>query len=194
METTLIFATHNQHKVEEMKVLIPPFIKVLSLNEIGFNQEIPEPFLTLEENASVKSKTIFEGIQNNCFSEDSGLFIESLHGEPGVLSARYALGDDRFKSNIEKVLYLMQSSENRSAYFKTVISLIWEKKEYFFSGICHGKIAISPQGNAGFGYDPIFIPDGSNLTFAEMNLENKNVFSHRKKAVDNFLYFLKPII
>ena len=194
METTLIFATHNQHKVEEMKVLIPPFIKVLSLNEIGFNQEIPEPFLTLEENASVKSKTIFEGIQNNCFSEDSGLFIESLHGEPGVLSARYALGDNRFKSNIEKVLYLMQSSENRSAYFKTVISLIWEKKEYYFEGTCHGKIAISPQGNAGFGYDPIFIPDGSNLTFAEMNLENKNVFSHRKKAVDNFLYFLKPII
>ncbi|MCX8481240.1 MAG: RdgB/HAM1 family non-canonical purine NTP pyrophosphatase [Sediminibacterium sp.] len=187
----LIFATNNQHKVIEIKSVIHPSIQIISLQEAGINIEIPEPYNTLQENASTKSNTIFKLTNKNCFSEDTGLFIESLQNKPGVKSARFAVDEPAYKSNNHKVLTLMEGMQNRKAYFKTVISLIWFEKEYFFEGICRGFMHTKELGNKGFGYDAIFIPDGSNITFAEMDLFEKNKYSHRQKAVQLFIQFLK---
>ena len=186
----LIFATNNPHKVIEIKSVINLCIQILSLQEAGINIEIPEPHDTLQENAATKSNTIFKLTKKNCFSEDTGLFIESLQNQPGVKSARFAVDEPAYKSNNHKVLSLMQGMQHRNAYFKTVISLIWNEKEYFFEGICRGIIHTQEQGDKGFGYDSIFIPDGSNLTFAEMELLQKNKYSHRQKAVQLFIQFL----
>jgi XTP/dITP diphosphohydrolase len=189
----LIFATKNQHKIEEIKVFAGRSIEVLSLRDAGINIDIPEPHETLEENASEKSWTIYHLTQENCFSEDTGLEIEALGGEPGVKSARYAGEEKSFQKNIEKVLEKLNPFENRNARFRAVISLIIEGKEYLFEGICPGKISEKQQGESGFGYDPVFIPDGSNKSFAEMTIEEKNQFNHRAKAAEKMVAFLQNL-
>ena len=189
--STLIFATNNQHKVDEIKHIIGNQYHVLSLAEADIIADIPEPYETLEENASGKSKFIHNLIGQNCFSEDTGLEVEILNGEPGVKSARYA-GDERsFSANIEKLLYNMQGKANRSAQFRTVISLILNNEEHLFEGICKGVITEEPHGESGFGYDPVFIPHGSDKTFAEMTMDEKSKYSHRRKATDKLIRFLK---
>lgn len=187
----LIFATNNQNKVNELNSILNGLIEVKSLKEAGIEIEIPEPHNTLEENAKEKSTTIFNITNKNCFSEDTGLEIDALNGEPGVKSARYAEDESAYKNNIEKVLNKMDGFQIRSAQFKTIISLILEEKEYQFEGICKGQITASEIGTNGFGYDSIFIPEGSDKTFAEMPLDEKNKFSHRKKAVAQLITFLK---
>ena len=191
--TTLIFATNNEHKVSEIQSLLPKDINVITLQQAGINIDIPEPFDTLQENANTKAKTIFEITQQNCFSEDTGLEIDALNGAPGVHSARYAGEDRNFNANIEKVLSNLKNTENRSAQFRTVICLIWEQKEYYFEGICRGHIAEQNSGTAGFGYDPIFIPEGATKSFATMTMDEKNTYSHRQKAVTQLFTFLQSI-
>lgn len=191
MQTTLIFATNNQHKVDEIRSVIGNRFTVITLKEAGIDIDIPEPHDSLHENASEKSNTIFRITHQNCFSEDTGLEVEALNGEPGVKSARYAGEDKDFNANIQKLLQKLDGSTNREAQFRTVISLILNEKEHLFEGICKGTIIHEKRGSSGFGYDPVFIPEGSEKTFAEMSLEEKNVFSHRRKATDLLLAFLK---
>jgi XTP/dITP diphosphohydrolase len=187
---SIIFATNNQHKVEEVRAVLGRRFNILTLKDAGIEIDIPEPHDTLEANATEKSKTIFNITNKNCFSEDTGLEVEALNGEPGVKSARYA-GDDRsFDDNIDKLLINLKSANNKTARFRTVISLILDGKEYFFEGICPGKIINERKGNNGFGYDPVFVPTGSNKTFAEMDMIEKNKFSHRKKAMEKLITFL----
>lgn len=186
----IIFATNNANKVKEIKAVTGDALQILSLEEAGINIDIPEPHDTLEANASEKSAVIHSLTQKNCFSEDTGLEVEALNGEPGVKSARYA-GDARdFQANINLLLHKLVDKENKSAQFRTVISLIWNSKEYLFEGICKGQITADQRGNQGFGYDPIFIPDGAEKCFAEMSMDEKNEFSHRKKAMNQLLDFL----
>lgn len=186
----LIFATNNQHKVEEIRAVIGEKFKLLTLQEAGIDIEIPEPYDTLEANASEKSQTIYRLTGTNCFSEDTGLEVTALNGEPGVKSARYA-GDERsFDQNIDKLLANLAGKEDRSARFRTVVSLIIDEKETLFEGICEGTVIKERRGGRGFGYDPVFIPLGSTKTFAEMSLEEKNLFSHRKKATEKLVAFL----
>lgn len=188
---TLIFATNNQHKVDEIRSVLQGNFDILSLKEAGIDIDIPEPHATLEANATEKSRTIFKLTHKNCFSEDTGLEVAALNGEPGVKSARYAGDDRRFEDNIDKLLFHLKGITNRKAQFRTILSLILEDKEYLFEGICMGSIITTRIGDKGFGYDPIFIPDGSEKTFAEMDMEEKNKFSHRKKAMEKLLSFLK---
>lgn len=187
----LIFATNNQHKVDELKANAGNDIEIITLKDAGIEIDIPEPFDTLEENASEKSRVIFELTGQNCFSEDTGLEIEALNGEPGVKSARYAGEERSFEANINKVLKKLSGQANRKARFRAVISLLFEGKETLFEGICPGIIIDHVKGNQGFGYDPIFIPDGSNKTFAEMSIDEKNKFNHRAKAATKLVAFLQ---
>ena len=186
---TIIFATNNQNKVEEVRAVLGNNFNIITLKEAGIDIDIPEPYDTLEANATEKSKTIFNITNQNCFSEDTGLEVEALNGEPGVKSARYAVDDRSFADNIDKLLFNLKTAANRSAQFRTVISLILDGKEYFFEGICPGKIIEERKGNHGFGYDPVFVPDGSDKTFAEMDMAEKNKFSHRKKAMEKLIIF-----
>ncbi len=187
----LIFATNNKHKVEELQAAIGKEIEIITLQEAGIDIDIPEPHDTLEANASEKSGTIFKLTHTNCFSEDTGLEVAALNGEPGVKSARYAGDGKSFEKNIDKLLEKLGNSPNRDARFRTVISLIIDGKEYLFEGICEGKIEMSRRGNMGFGYDPVFTPEGSTKTFAEMTMEEKGWFSHRRRAGDKLVAFLK---
>jgi len=188
---TLIFATNNQHKVDEVRQVLGSLFDIITLKEAGIDIDIPEPHETLDANATEKSTTIFNLTQQNCFSEDTGLEVDYLNGEPGVKSARYA-GDERsFKANIEKLLHKMEDAGNRTARFRTIISLMMDKTEYQFEGICEGTIILKERGNEGFGYDPVFIPEGAHLTFAEMSIREKGEFSHRKKAMDKLISFLQ---
>lgn len=187
---TLVFATNNQHKVEEIQSLVGNDFKIIPLKEAGIDIDIPEPYDTLKENAATKARTIHQLTNQNCFSEDTGLEIDFLNGAPGVKSARYAGADRDFQANIDKVLQELNHSTQRGAQFRTVICLIWENKEYYFEGICKGHITSQMQGEKGFGYDPIFIPNGSTKSFAEMSMEEKNNFSHRQKAVTQLFSFL----
>jgi XTP/dITP diphosphohydrolase len=189
----LIFATNNQHKTEEIRSVVKNDFEIMTLAEAGINIDIPEPYNTLEENASAKSKTIYELTHTNCFSEDTGLEVVALNGEPGVKSARYAGNDRSFDANIEKLLINLADKANRNARFRTVISLILDGKETLFEGICEGRIIDERKGKKGFGYDPVFIPNGSYKTFAEMNIEEKNKFSHRKKATEKLVAFLNNL-
>ena len=189
----LIFATNNSHKVKEIKSVVDSSIHIISLAEAGINIDIPEPHNSLLANAREKSSVIHQLTKQNCFSEDTGLEVDALDGDPGVNSARYA-GDSRdFRKNIDLLLYNLAGKTNRSAQFRTVVSLIWDEKEYFFEGICIGQITETENGQEGFGYDPIFIPDGSTKTFAAMSMEEKNNYSHRKKAIVQLVTFLKNI-
>jgi XTP/dITP diphosphohydrolase len=188
---TLIFATNNAHKIAEIQSLVGPDFSIIDMKSAGIDIDIPEPHHTLNENALEKAQTIFNITKTNCFSEDTGLEIEALNGAPGVKSARYAGEDRNFQANIDKVLDQLKNVENRKAQFRTVICLIWEGQTYYFEGICKGHISISMQGEKGFGYDPIFVPEGSKKSFAEMNMEEKNRFSHRQKAVSQLFEFLR---
>ena len=190
MLTTLIFATNNQHKVDEIRTVVGSSFHIITLNEAGIDIDIPEPHDTLEENAREKSKVIHQLTNQNCFSEDTGLEVGYLHGEPGVHSARYAGEERNFQANIDKLLANMQQAPNRKAHFKTIICLVLHNKEYLFEGICEGEIIKEQKGISGFGYDPVFVPTGSNKTFAEMTVEEKNAYSHRRKATDKLLAFL----
>ncbi|MCW3080476.1 RdgB/HAM1 family non-canonical purine NTP pyrophosphatase [Segetibacter sp.] len=189
----IIFATNNQNKVEEIRSIIEDFFEVISLKEAGINIDIPEPHATLEENASEKSKTIHAVTGENCFSEDTGLEVEALNGEPGVKSARYAGEGKSANDNLQKLLHALKGAENRKARFRTVISLIINNSEELFEGICEGEITEVAKGHLGFGYDSIFIPDGANKTFAEMVLAEKNQYSHRKKATMKLASFLSTV-
>ena len=189
----LIFATNNQNKIAEIKSALADGLEIITLKEAGIDIDIPEPHNTLEANATEKSTVIHKLTNTNCFSEDTGLEVAALHGEPGVRSARYAGDDADNKKNIALLLQNMQGVENRIAQFKTVISLILNDKEHQFVGICTGKIITEQIGDKGFGYDSIFIPDGDTRTFAEMNMEEKNKYSHRKKALEKLIAFLNKI-
>lgn len=190
MNTSLIFATNNPQKVLEIRSVTNELFTIITLKEAGIDIDIPEPHDTLEANATEKSQTIHRLTGQNCFSEDTGLEVEALSGEPGVKSARYA-GDGRnFQENIDKLLHNMKGIANRKARFRTVVSLLLDDKEHLFDGVCEGQITEEQKGVQGFGYDPVFIPDGAGLTFAEMSMEEKNKYSHRKKAIAKLIHFL----
>lgn len=186
----LILATNNKHKIEEIRSVVKEDIQILTLQEAGIVIDIPEPHSTLEANAGEKSRTIYDLTGTNCFGEDTGLEVESLNGEPGVKSARYAGDEKSFEKNIEKLLNNLNGIANKKARFRTVISLIIEGNETLFEGVCDGTITGKPRGVNGFGYDPVFIPSGTDQTFAEMSIEEKNKYSHRKKATDKMVSFL----
>lgn len=188
---SLIFATNNAHKIDEIRFVLKKHFEIIGLKEAGIHIDIPEPHDTLEQNAKEKSQTIHQLTGKNCFSEDTGLEVFVLNGEPGVRSARYAGDIANFEENIDKLLNKMVSVENRQARFKTIISLIINNNEYRFEGICEGIITAERKGNSGFGYDPVFIPDGAEKTFAEMTLEEKNIYSHRRKATEKLIQFLQ---
>ncbi len=191
MMKNLIFATNNDHKVAEIRSSLRSLFQVVSLKEAGINIDIEEPYDTLEENAREKSSTIHRLTQQDCFSEDTGLFVDALNGEPGVKSARYAGEPSNNKANIEKLLHNLDLHTNRTARFKTIISLVMHEKEYLFEGICEGSITHKSIGSSGFGYDAIFIPADSSKSFGEMSMEEKNQYSHRKKALVKLITFLR---
>ena len=186
----LVFATNNAHKLTEVQAAVAGKIKLLSLNDILCHDDIAETGLTFKENASIKSNFIHNKYKINCFADDSGLEIDALNGEPGVYSARYAGEHGNHAANNSKVLKRLEGVTNRKARFITIISLIWDGKEYFFEGTVDGTIRTELSGNDGFGYDPIFTPDGYDITFAEMNLAEKNAISHRGRAVEKLINFL----
>ena len=188
----LIFATHNPHKLKEMQLAIGSEMEIISLEEAGIRQEIPEPFDTLKENALVKAETIHRiSGGENCFSEDTGLEVDALGGQPGVHSARYAGEPVSPANNIQKLLRALGDSQERQARFITVICLILRGKTYFFEGRCEGQILRNTNGVLGFGYDPVFLPEGATKSFAQMDPDEKNTYSHRRKAADELIRFLK---
>jgi XTP/dITP diphosphohydrolase len=189
----LIFATHNKNKLKEVKSLMPSSIELLSLDEISFNDEIEETADTIEGNALLKAKTIFEKTGINCFADDSGLLVEALNGAPGVYSARFAGDQKNDQDNMQKLLFELSNKSNRNAHFKTAMALIIDGKEYLFEGKIEGKIITEKLGTNGFGYDPLFIPNGYNETFAQLDSEIKNNISHRARALQKMLEFLKTI-
>ncbi|HRG17498.1 MAG TPA: non-canonical purine NTP diphosphatase [Flavobacterium lutivivi] len=187
----LVFASSNNHKINEIKKLLPENIELLGLNDIQCFDEIPETAETIEGNAILKADYIKNNYGLNCFADDSGLEIEALNGQPGVYSARYAGEPKDDNKNIDKVLLNLHNQTNRKANFKTVICLNLNDKQYLFTGIVNGSIINAKKGDNGFGYDPIFVPDGYDKTFAQMTFEEKNQISHRAKAVMQMIDFLK---
>ena len=185
----LIFATHNNNKVKEVTKMLPSYLSMKSLTDINFFDEIEETGTTFEKNAQLKAKTIFDKTGKNIFADDSGLVIEALDGAPGVYSARYA-GTGKDEDNIAKALKELEGKTNRKAYFISIFCLILDGKEYFFEGRMNGTITTEIMGDNGFGYDPIFIPDGFSKSFAQMSPEEKNAISHRGKAVEKLNDFL----
>jgi XTP/dITP diphosphohydrolase len=186
----LVFATNNAHKLEEVAAKIEGQIKLLSLNDINCTDDIAETGETFRENASIKSHYIYNKYKLDCFGDDSGLEIDALNGEPGVYSARYAGEHGNHDANINKVLASLRNVTDRKARFCTVISLIWNGDEHFFDGAIEGAIRHERSGSEGFGYDPIFQPDGYDVTFAEMSLDEKNKISHRAIAMEKLVRFL----
>ncbi len=186
----LVFATNNENKIKEIKSALGNEFEILSLKDINCLEELPETQETLAGNALQKAKYVSENYGVNCFADDTGLIIEALNGEPGVYSARYAGEDRSATKNMEKVLDKLQKSKNRSAYFETSIALIINKEEFLFSGVAKGEITKELSGKDGFGYDPIFKPNGYNKTFAELSIEEKNTISHRGKAFKKMCAFL----
>lgn len=187
---TLVFASNNEHKIREINSLLGESFKLLSLHDINIIEDIPEQEPLIEGNALAKARYVFNATGLNVFADDTGLEISALNGQPGVHSARFAGEDKNSSANIEKVLLMLGNKENREARFRTVIALILDKKEYLFEGTVNGKIIFSKRGSEGFGYDPIFIPEGKNSTFAEMDLEEKNSVSHRARAFEKLKEFL----
>ncbi|WP_069660185.1 RdgB/HAM1 family non-canonical purine NTP pyrophosphatase [Arcticibacter eurypsychrophilus] len=187
---TLVFATNNQHKLEEVQALIGDKFLLKTLNEIGCLEEIPETGHTFIENASQKSHFIFNNFKTDCFSDDSGLEVDALNGDPGVYSARYSGLRDP-ETNLQLVLEKMKTMENRNSRFKCVISLLINGQEHIFEGSAEGTITQVRSGTAGFGYDGIFQPEGYDMTFADMTSAQKNGISHRAKAVEKLVAFLK---
>jgi len=189
----IIFATNNQHKVDEIKSILPPSIDVITLKEAGIDIDIPEPFGTLEENAREKSEIIYKLTKTNCFAEDTGLEVKVLNNEPGVKSARYAGEERNFDMNVTKLLDKLKNNTDRVARFRTVICVTLNGKHNIFDGECKGDIITERRGNGGFGYDCIFVPEGASKTFAEMSLPEKNIYSHRKKATQKLISYLKTL-
>ncbi len=188
-----VFATNNQHKLKELQSILGERIRLLSLKDIGCEEDIPEEQATLEGNARQKSFYVYEKYGYSCFADDTGLEIEALNGEPGVYSARYAGAEKNPGANMDKVLKKLANETNRKAHFRTVVSLVINGEEKQFDGIVEGKILTEKRGNGGFGYDPVFQPDGFNLTFAEMNLNEKNSVSHRGRAVEKLVKYLQTL-
>jgi XTP/dITP diphosphohydrolase len=187
----LIFASGNRHKAEEIEAALPTGFRIMIMKEAGITEDIPEPFDTLEENSKHKADFLYNRLQQDCFAEDTGLEVEALNGEPGVKSARYAGEGRDFDANIDKLLTNLQGSTNRRARFRTIFSLIRNGELFQFEGICNGTILENRAGTGGFGYDPVFLPDGSDKAFGEMTMEEKNKYSHRKKGLDLMIQFLK---
>jgi XTP/dITP diphosphohydrolase len=187
----LVFASHNRHKTKEINELLSGVYRVLSLDECGITDEIEETGATLDENALLKARYVFDRIHKNCFADDTGLEVESLNGRPGVYSARYAGPQKNSSDNIGLLLKELEGHANRKARFRTVVALILNGKEYLFEGVVEGSIALACAGEEGFGYDPVFIPDGSNRTFAQMSSAEKNAISHRARAVELLVGFLR---
>lgn len=188
---TLIFATNNKHKLEEVRNVLDGLVEVQSLKEINLAGDIPETADTLEGNAAQKAEWIFERTGKDCFADDTGLEVEALDGAPGVYSARYAGENCSFVDNVNKLLAAMDGKTNRKARFRTVICLIENGEKHFFEGIVNGVITDGGSGDMGFGYDPIFLPDGYDVTFAEMPLDEKNKISHRGIVTRKLLEYLK---
>jgi XTP/dITP diphosphohydrolase len=186
----LIFATNNSHKVDEIRAVLPASFQIMTLKEAGIDIDIPEPHDTLQDNAREKAITIYKMTGTACFSEDTGLEVFSLNGEPGVHSARYAGEEKSFLKNTEKLLAKLEGKEDRRAQFRTVICLVVDGEEHFFEGVSKGRILAEQKGARGFGYDPVFVPEEEDRTFAELSLEEKNRFSHRRRAVDQLVLFL----
>lgn len=186
----LVFATNNLHKIKEVQIQLPETIKLLSLEEVGITEEIPETSTTIEGNALQKAQYVAQKWGYSCFADDTGLEVEGLAGAPGVHSARYAGEQKRDSDNIRKLLHNLSDSDHRQAQFKTVIALVIGENQWLFEGICPGTITREPAGNHGFGYDPIFKPTGWEITFAQMSLQEKNQISHRGKAVHKLVQFL----
>jgi len=193
MPEKLVFATHNAHKLVEIRNIIPERFELLGLNDIGCTADIPETADTLEGNADLKASFVYNNFGKDCFADDTGLEVEALNGKPGVYSARYAGEDGNAERNIKKLLSELQGQQNRKARFRTVISLIIKGKIIHFEGIVDGFIIQNRRGNAGFGYDPVFLPDGHDQTFAEMDLDLKNNISHRAKATRKLIEYLQEI-
>jgi len=189
----IVFATANKNKVNEIQQLIPSSIKLLGLTDINCTEEIPETQPTIEGNASQKAFYVYNNYHVNCFADDTGLEIEALNGRPGVLSARYAGEQKNATDNMNKILEDMQGLTNRKARFKTIISLVIDGKEIQFEGVINGTILTERHGTNGFGYDPIFAPDNSKKSFAEMELSEKNKISHRALAVNKLVEYLNKI-
>jgi len=189
----LVFATNNAHKIKELQAIMGNRIQLLSLKDIGCNEEIPEEQATLEGNASQKAFFIYNKYGYNCFADDTGLEIDALNGEPGVYSARYAGEEKSAEANMDKVLAGLLKIKNRNARFRTVISLVIDGTETQFEGVVDGKILNEKRGKSGFGYDPIFQPTGFSETFAEMKLTDKNKISHRGRAVEKLIQYLKTL-
>lgn len=187
----LVFATNNAHKLEEIRAILGGKVEILSLNDINCHADIPETADTLQGNAALKAQYIYENYGLDCFADDTGLEVEALNGAPGIYSARYAGGEGHdSEANMKKLLSEMQDKENRKARFRTVICLIEGGKEKFFEGIVNGSIIRERKGGAGFGYDPVFMPDGYSETFAEMGNDEKNKISHRARAVQKLCEYL----
>lgn len=187
----LVFATHNQNKFKEVQVLMPRHIKLLSLNMINCLDEIEETGTTLEENAQLKADFVTKNYGYNCFSDDTGLLVDALNGAPGVYTARYGGPEKDANANMNKLLDELKESKNRNAHFKTAITLNINREKYTFNGIVNGVIAHEKSGQKGFGYDPIFIPEDYDKTFAELPLNVKNKISHRGRAVQKLIAFLE---
>jgi XTP/dITP diphosphohydrolase len=187
---TLVFASNNEHKIKEINSLLGSSFKLLSLHDINITEDIPEEEPTIEGNALSKARFVYDKTGGDVFADDTGLEIKSLNGLPGVHSARFTGENKDSSANIEKVLSMLGNTEHREARFRTVIALIFKKKEYLFEGIVNGFITYVKSGTEGFGYDPIFIPDGKSSTFAEMELAEKNTVSHRARAFEKLRVFL----
>ena len=186
----LVFATHNNHKLAEVRLLLPENFRLLSLQDIGCSEEIAETGSTLQDNALIKANYVFENYHYSCFADDTGLLVDALKGEPGVHSARYAGDQKNARDNIEKLLSALRLHSNRSAQFETVIALRMEDTTELFKGIVRGAITEELKGDGGFGYDPVFIPEGYRHTFAEMSLDSKNNISHRARALNKLSDYL----
>lgn len=190
----IVFATNNRHKLRELQQILGNKFELLALDDIKCFEEIPETSPTIEENSMEKAEYVYTKFKTDCFADDTGLEIEALDGRPGVYSARYAGDEKNMDKNIEKVLLELQNSDNRKARFKTVVSLILNGEKYQFEGTIKGKIIKEKRGTGGFGYDPVFVPKGYDITFAEMDASLKNRISHRGIAVQKLVDFLNTII
>lgn len=188
-----VFATNNLHKLFEVQHLLGDKFKLLSLKDIDVNEDIPEDHDTLEKNALQKAWYIYNKTHRNCFADDTGLEVDALGGRPGVYSARYAGEGKNPKDNIKKLVSELKGVSNRKAQFRTVVALIIDRNEHLFEGIVKGQIIDEERGADGFGYDPVFLPDGYTLTFAEMDIEQKNQISHRARAINALVDYLQKL-
>jgi len=189
----IVFATQNQNKISEVQNVLPDFFDILGLADMNCFEELPETSNTLQGNAIQKAQYIYQKYNVNCFSDDTGLEVEALDGEPGVFSARYAGAEKSSENNMNLLLSKLENVDNRAAQFRTVIALILDSELYTFEGIVKGEIRNEKSGNAGFGYDPIFVPENCGMTFAEMSTTQKNNYSHRARAFEKMVAFLNSL-